>query len=258
MMLGARTSAWAGKALPYDAEVEYLEASGTQFIDTLYHCSNRSVFECDFMFLRSSGSSTIFGSRVRFNGQVDGPACPAFWINSSGNLAVNYGYESWYDSQWRTKEINDVMFHKLKLSENKYSYVDGIEFVNAYSSEVFVSPVSTGIFRQKFIDGFDIGENRPLSGRLKSFRVSEDDVAILDLVSVRFTNSLGVSEGAMYDRVSGQLFRNAGTGAFIIGSDKVSAEGGGTKCLTARRSYRRSLRPSARFRAHSQRWEVAA
>ena len=28
-------------------------------------------------------------------------------------------------------------------------------------------------------------------------------------------------EGAMYDRVSGQLFGNAGTGAFVIGPDKT-------------------------------------
>jgi hypothetical protein len=41
-----------------------------------------------------------------------------------------------------------------------------------------------------------------------------------DLISVRFTNEQGVSEGAMYDRVSGAMFRNAGTGAFTIGPDK--------------------------------------
>ena len=37
-----------------------------------------------------------------------------------------------------------------------------------------------------------------------------------------------------------------------------STEGGGTKCLTPRRSYRRLARPSARFCSHSQEWEVAA
>ena len=42
-----------------------------------------------------------------------------------------------------------------------------------------------------------------------------------DFIAVRFTNESGVSEGAMYDRVSGELFRNAGTGAFIIGPDKT-------------------------------------
>ena len=44
---------------------------------------------------------------------------------------------------------------------------------------------------------------------------------LFDAIPVRFTNENGVSEGAMYDRVSGNLFRNAGTGAFVIGSDKT-------------------------------------
>lgn len=38
-------------------------------------------------------------------------------------------------------------------------------------------------------------------------------------IPVRFTNALGQSEGAMYDRVSRKLFRNAGTGTFTIGPD---------------------------------------
>lgn len=45
-----------------------------------------------------------------------------------------------------------------------------------------------------------------------------DDV--IDLTPVRFTNDRGETEGAMYDRVSKQLFRNSGTGAFVIGPDK--------------------------------------
>ena len=48
-----------------------------------------------------------------------------------------------------------------------------------------------------------------------------DGKLVRDLISVRFTNEDGVIEGAMYDKVSGQLYRNAGTGAFIIGPDKT-------------------------------------
>ena len=47
-----------------------------------------------------------------------------------------------------------------------------------------------------------------------------DDTLVRDLQPVRFTNEQGVSEGAMYDRVSGELFRNQGTGTFVIGPDK--------------------------------------
>ena len=44
---------------------------------------------------------------------------------------------------------------------------------------------------------------------------------VRDFIPVRFTNEKGVTEGAMYDKVSGTLFRNAGTGAFVIGPDKT-------------------------------------
>lgn len=43
---------------------------------------------------------------------------------------------------------------------------------------------------------------------------------LIDFIPVRFTNELGQSEGAMYDRVSGEFFRNSGTGSFVIGPDK--------------------------------------
>ena len=41
----------------------------------------------------------------------------------------------------------------------------------------------------------------------------------IDLVPVKFTNEKGQREGAMYDKISGQLFRNIGTGKFEIGPD---------------------------------------
>ena len=54
-------------------------------------------------------------------------------------------------------------------------------------------------------------------------------VLVRDFIPVRFTNELGQSEGAMYDRVSGELepFRNKGTGAFLWGPDASEQNGGG-------------------------------
>lgn len=45
--------------------------------------------------------------------------------------------------------------------------------------------------------------------------------SLIDFIPVRFTNEFGQSEGAMYDRVSRQLFGNQGTGTFTIGPDKA-------------------------------------
>ena len=52
------------------------------------------------------------------------------------------------------------------------------------------------------------------SVRIREVKFFYNGMLSKDIIAVRFTNEQGVSEGAMYDRVSGALFRNAGTGAF--------------------------------------------
>lgn len=56
-------------------------------------------------------------------------------------------------------------------------------------------------------------------GRWFEFQIYHNQKLILDLIPVRFTNADSISEGAMYDLVSGELFRNQGTGSFLIGPD---------------------------------------
>jgi hypothetical protein len=52
------------------------------------------------------------------------------------------------------------------------------------------------------------------TARLYSFKLTEGDSIILDLIPVRIG-----SIGYMYDKVSGKLFENKGTGNFILGAD---------------------------------------
>ena len=58
------------------------------------------------------------------------------------------------------------------------------------------------------------------SGRHYYFMIFSGDELLMNLVPCRFINELGENEGAMYDLVSKQLFRNNGSGEFIIGPDK--------------------------------------
>lgn len=55
--------------------------------------------------------------------------------------------------------------------------------------------------------------------RLYSLKIYSNGVLVRDFIPVRFTNEQGQSEGAMYDRVTRRLFRNSGTGEFIVGPD---------------------------------------
>lgn len=67
-----------------------------------------------------------------------------------------------------------------------------------------------------------IGNNQRVStyaGRIYSCRLYSGGAMTHDFVPIRFLNEDGEWEGAMYDFVSGELFRNQGTGAFSYGPD---------------------------------------
>lgn len=67
-----------------------------------------------------------------------------------------------------------------------------------------------------------IGNNQRVStyaGRIYSCRLYSGGAMTHDFVPIRFLNEDGEWEGALYDFVSGELFRNQGTGAFSYGQD---------------------------------------
>lgn len=66
---------------------------------------------------------------------------------------------------------------------------------------------------------FGVGTNYPTLGykaRIYGETIHTDGVLVRDFSPVRVG-----SVGYMYDRVSGQLFGNGGTGAFVLGPDVI-------------------------------------
>ena len=113
-------------------------------------------------------------------------------------------------------------FHDVKgvISENLSAslYVDGLLVFTRKIS--LIIPDEVWLFRSNDTHTKDSSKRNQRTSVKKARIVSMGSV-LLDAIPVRFTNENGVSEGAMYDRVSGSLFRNAGTSSFIIGPDKT-------------------------------------
>ena len=211
MLLGARQFFERRGAptppLPYDAEVEYLESTGTQWIDTgVYGAYNRGT-EIDFAVTSIQSEKGIFGCR----------GFPRQCIILAGDY---FRYDLGSGSTYRYEQTTA----RRVVSYNPSSHVvtDSVYGVFRWDdspSEFSETPDTMTIFADKR-DGAIVSASRITSMRLYGFRVWDSSGNLLDVIPVRFTNELGESEGAMYDRVSGQLFRNAGTGAFTIGPDK--------------------------------------
>ena len=209
MLVAARTAAWSGKALPYDAEVEYLESTGTQYIDTEYTNPEVRTVECRCKFLyKKSELKGIFLTR-------SSNSCIIGYIQNYRDNVLSYCFTS---SNSQIPEIKATYnnIHNAKIgNDGTYSYSEVDSIKKSYrKSGVFNVDSSIKLFSD---DGNLFG-----TCKIYDWGMTINGYVVRDMLPVRFTNENGVLEGAMYDRVSGQLFRNAGTGAFIIGPDKTT------------------------------------
>lgn len=211
-----------GPKLPYDAEVEYLESTGTQLIDTGVHGRDNLLVGARF----AIASIPLSGSQYVFIGAYGRSFIGVMLQGSTGNfrfaaISSLYGAAVPIDT-----EVHDVLIDSS--SGSKRVLFDDVEIASSAGSFSGEYTETVALFGR-------IGYANGCQARLYSFAVNDASTGdlIQSLFPVRFTNEQGVSEGAMYDRVSGQLFRNGGTGAFVIGPDKTanSDGGGGYKCV---------------------------
>lgn len=196
------TMARRGAPLPYDAEVEWIKCTGTQWLDTGIATNADSELVCDAKMEYSRiPYATLIGT-----GTGDG--------NILFSLTYSVGARAYIDEWKNMSDVDMNIRHLVKINSSGIE-IDGVERFSYVSN--FVSKDTIKLSCWKIDDPVRNGAN----SIYYSFCITSGSVKIIDLTPVRFTNENGVSEGAMYDRVSGQLFRNEGTGAFVIGPDKT-------------------------------------
>ena len=221
MMLGARTAAWSGKNLPYDAEVEWLEIGPPgSYIQTDIPTTKNT----------SCAASLEVVNATKMDG--GGVCCAIYGLGLHWDF---YSYGLFYLTQEGQQQIGKLNFHGHNdVLSNVIQTDDPVRFdvsVSANGSNSVI--ISCGSFHSssiiknikdsgRFILLLNLTNNSLAKTRLIEVVFSVDNTILGSFIPVRFTNEDGVSEGAMYDKVSGQLYRNAGTGAFVIGPDKTT------------------------------------
>lgn len=196
----------AGAKKPYDAEIEYLESTGTQYINTGIYITPQDIINVDF---RYSTTKPPDGLAMQ-NG---------VWVSGTGNPHVIFtlqsgrfcGYTDMYSAQYESLARGDTNRHRIKIDLLSGEYIfdgvvkfpAGIKKAASYPFYVYARNSNSGGEAQHFC-----------VEEIYGFSVVRNNGKILDLIPVRKGNV-----GYMYDRVSGQLFGNAGTGAFVLGPD---------------------------------------
>lgn len=183
------------KGLPYDAEIEYLESSGTQWIDTLLTVSDLNYQNVNFIieFARTTDNLAIFAGTMYqyYQFPIVNKRLRMDW--TQGNAVGGVTDELEINTPYIVEQSNGVMI------------------CNGYSQRNENAPSSSEKFLL-FAKQVNVGFN----SRIYHFQVRtiRGNTKIIDLIPVRIGNV-----GYMYDKVSKQLFGNAGTGDFILGPD---------------------------------------
>lgn len=202
------------QGLPYDAEVEYLESTGTQYIETgLYLQSSDTV---SMRASISTASQSCFWSAR----QMPFPrrTFTLFYLGLYGQTTGRFDYGTQQTTTTQDVDFVSINFndwfgtHEYKAVANKL-YIDDTLYATCQADQFTTggpvrllaaeSSSSSGTITNFF------------HGKVYNFKVIRNGNTIMDLVPVR-KNGVGY----MYDKITGGLFGNSGTGTLAYGNDK--------------------------------------
>lgn len=186
--------------LPYDAEVEYLQSDSNAYIDTgIAGNSNNLRITGEFMYSNFIAYGAIYGNyvadssnrtRIILNSRDDSLVVD---LNTGGSTVVSCSRNArhQFESTYSTITIDGVATTTIKTART----------ANAGNIALF-NRSTTNL------------TSRDIGCKIYWLKIYDNDVLLRDFIPVR-KNGVGY----MYDRVSGQLFSNVGTGNFTYGND---------------------------------------
>ena len=203
---------------PYDAEVEYLESTGTQYIDTGIVPTSDISFEIEFQ-------------QVSFTYRYVPVAHCGEYYNSSDT----FGFAIYDNSPYSAILSYYGTFSNIPVGHNKFNIGDRLNVkYRRGDTNIVLTNKSSGITDSNSLDTTFTNGSRtlyilygntetddlrhPSAMKLYFCKIYNGSTLIRDFIPVRIGQV-----GYLYDKVSKQLFANKGTGNFILGNDVSNA-----------------------------------
>ena len=221
MLLGARQFfEWRGAPtppMPYDAEVEFIESTGTQWIDTGIFVTGSD--EVELIALITQAGADIGDYRQLFGARQSATSyCAEFFYNN------NLFYTSFNNGSYVNRVTAIVRLDtkiRFLMSNSERSIFDlgtGTYIAQNTVEQAYDFQTQTHALLFAESGNTSAGKINPAFAKVYSLCIIDTTSGItrMDLIPVRVG-----SVGYMYDKVSGRLFGNVGTGDFVIGPDKT-------------------------------------
>lgn len=194
-------------------QLEYIESTGTQWIDTGIipdENTNVKVKASYVKIIPSSQYDSVVGSTVA-DGTANHRFYPLGYTYSTGKIRQSYGsvqYEQTFDTTIHTVDFNNA---------DKQVVVDGT-VVGSTASGFVKAETQSSLYL------FATNVKRNLNStpewygavRLYSLQIYNNGTLVSDMIPVKDDTG----HGALYDKVTQQIFYNSGTGDFVCGPNK--------------------------------------
>lgn len=214
LYLGAKSyaKAYLGEKLvfnkikkPYYCEVEYIESTGTQYIDT--GIIGNGEFEVSYKFRKTNAdkkNTIIAGARSATQHLILGQI--------TENNKFTYGYLNNYTT------LSSVIIEQNKDYEVKISYKNGSQIVTINGVNVASSnwsgeektDLNILLFKRNFYSDND--KLNSFIGRIYLCKIIQNGTLVRDFIPCLLNGEVG-----MWDKVNKVFYPNAGTGEFLKG-----------------------------------------
>jgi len=194
-----------GMFLPDDyIQLEYIEGTGSQWIDSGVKANQDTVVEIEFEITgNATGYGAVFGARTNSSSN----SFLAWTKCGNGKIGVQIGNSG--SKNCNTSQALNVVY-KLKVSNGNIT-VNG-DSANFTPVSDFETPLNVRIFNIANGNTSSSGTgNRILIGKVYSFKLYESDIIIRNMIPSKRKSDNVIG---MYDMVSRQFFTNSGSGSF--------------------------------------------
>ena len=193
-----------------ERKVEYLESTGTQYIDTGINCELGYVFEFDILLTEEKNHwQTFLGHSSEDN-------TFRYVLGSSGHLTI-------YENSQETVDSTSIPYNQrgiVKISHLSESRK--IEFKDKNVEYISTATAASGTFQILSSQG---GQRDYMYCKLYGLRIYKDNSTLVrDFLPVISTEEEHIGEACLFDTVTNTYFYNQGTGKFITNLDESTTD----------------------------------
>ena len=243
-LIAARAALTGWKKLPYDAEVEWLQSTGTQWIDTGTSMKYGDDFELNFEITKLGSANNYAGGYVLAslvpNNLSRSYVLGWYPVNSAQHFLFCFSSDASSYQKFPTPVANLEYIVSCHAERgNMTMTVNGVQYTDTANNTEVSGQLAMFARTTRVADGKITAVNAQSNVKIRSIKHYRSGALINDFIPVRFANELGQSEGAMYNRANPTvgmnpdgsprddgLYRNRGTGAFVIGTVKARGASG--------------------------------